>query len=143
MKSSVDVSSPTLSRPPLFAGLPVAEFDVWEWRKAELAAFARSLGIPATGNKVALATRIRRQLAAHEVTAKTDVAHVPAAVIVSADIPAVASPTVEVRTPPVDAEPVRAFFSAAPGVSRSRALAEWYARRKAAARGANRPLQDT
>lgn len=130
----MDVSSPTLSRPPLFAGLPVSEFDAWEWRKAELAAFARSLGIPATGNKAALAARIRRQLAAHEVTAHAAVAHVPTPVIVSADIPAVASPTVEVRTPAATAEPVRAFFSAAPGVARPQALAAWYAKRKAATR---------
>ncbi len=125
------MSSTTRSRPPLFAGLPVAEFDAWEWHKAELTAFARSLGIPATGAKAAVAARIRTQLAAHEVTANAAVTHVAPHVIVSADIPAVASPTVEVRTPAPVAAPVPTFFSAAPGVSRSQALAEWYARRKA------------
>ncbi len=63
------MSSTTRSRPPLFAGLPVAEFDTWKSHKAELTAFARSLGIPATGAKAAVAARIRTQLAAHEVTA--------------------------------------------------------------------------
>lgn len=125
------MSSTTLSRPPLFAGLPVAEFEAWEWRKAELTAFARSLGIPATGTKAAVAARIRTQLAAHEVTANAAVAYVAPPVIVSADIPAVASPTVEVCTPAPAAAPAPTFFSVAPGVSRSQALAEWYAKRKA------------
>lgn len=51
------------SRPLLRPGLPPEEFDRWYWLAAELRAGATALGIPATGRKQELATRIRCALA--------------------------------------------------------------------------------
>ncbi len=126
------MSSTTLSRPPLFAGLPVREFDAWEWRKNELTAFARVLGIPSTGTKAAITMRVRRRLAVLEATStETPADAAPAAA--ASTIPPPQTLTVEVRTPAAPVEPSREFFAATPGVSRAQALADWYARRKSAA----------
>ena len=127
-----NVSPTTLSRPPLFAGLPASEFDAWEWRKAELSAFARSLGIPATGPKAAMRARIRSRLAAREVTDARTQRDASAVLNSRIETPPTAAPTIEVRTSLPPAELVPKFFQAAPGVPRAQALAEWYAKRKAA-----------
>ena len=127
------MSPTTLSRPPLFAGLPVREFDAWEWRKNELTAFARVLGIPSTGTKAAIAMRVRKRLAVLEGTSTETPEDAAPAVAATSTIPPPQTPTVEVRTPAAPLEPSREFFAATPGVSRAQALADWYARRKSAA----------
>ena len=127
------MSSTTLSRPPLFAGLPVREFDIWEWRKNELTAFARVLGIPSTGTKAAIAMRVRKRLSVLDGTS-TETPSDAAPAAAASTIPPPQAPTVEVRTPAAPVEPSREFFAAPPGVSRAQALADWYARRKSAQR---------
>ena len=54
------------ARPELAPGLSEAEFVRWYWLKDELAAFARQLGIRATGGKEILAARIAAALAGRE-----------------------------------------------------------------------------
>ncbi|HNP59052.1 MAG TPA: DUF6434 domain-containing protein [Gordonia sp. (in: high G+C Gram-positive bacteria)] len=49
---------PESARPPLTPALPAAEFTRWYWRKDELVAFARTLGIATSGAKELLAQRI-------------------------------------------------------------------------------------
>ena len=125
------MTATTLSRRPLPAGLPIEEFDARNWRKDELIACARTLGIPSWGKKPALAARVRRRLVAQQgrrtTPGVTDA--VPAATTGSTPA-ALASPT------PVDAPlSLRAlarpqFFREVPGLTRSQALAQWYARRK-------------
>ncbi|KAM9862237.1 hypothetical protein ACI1US_01846 [Leucobacter sp. BZR 635] len=51
------------ARPELSARLTAAEFQRWYWLKDELAAFARELGIRATGSKALLSERIAAKLA--------------------------------------------------------------------------------
>ena len=45
-------------RPELSPDLPAAELGRWYWTRAELAAFARQLRVPATGAKLELADRL-------------------------------------------------------------------------------------
>jgi hypothetical protein len=119
----------------LFAGLPASEFDAWEWRKAELMAFARALGIPTTGAKAALAPRIRKRLHANTqcaAAAQRDVRDSPAVT------PLPLQPTVEVHTSSSSRDAGRAFFQAAPGMSRAQSLAQWYATRTVVKQQASR-----
>lgn len=53
-------------RPALTPALSGAEFERWYWLKEELAEFARSLGIRATGGKVLLTARIAATLDGRE-----------------------------------------------------------------------------
>lgn len=50
-------------RPVASHALSAQEFVRWYWTKAELVAFARSLGLPAGGSKIDLTDRIRGHLA--------------------------------------------------------------------------------
>lgn len=56
----------TPARPALTADLAAEEFQRWYWLKDELAAFARVLGIRATGGKELLAARIVAKLSHQE-----------------------------------------------------------------------------
>ncbi len=55
-------NQPTKVRPDLSAALSAEEFDRWYWTKVELATFARSLGVSASGSKMEIADRIRATL---------------------------------------------------------------------------------
>jgi hypothetical protein len=59
----------TESRPPLTDQLSADEFLRWYWLRAELAAFARSLGLGAGGAKTELTDRIAARLAGRSVPA--------------------------------------------------------------------------
>jgi hypothetical protein len=56
------VKSPVSERPPLAPELSRAEFLRWYWLKDELALFARSAGLKATGSKALLTERIAAAL---------------------------------------------------------------------------------
>jgi hypothetical protein len=133
-----------LPRPTLGRGLPVADFDAWEWRKDELITFARALGVPTRGTKEALSRRIRSQLGrvyppTETVITADGVVTPPALKVVapvSASMPRPAAPAPD--TANVEAErPVSTspsgIFSPAPGESRAVALAAWFARRNSRA----------
>ena len=121
-----------LSRPPLPAGLAVEEFDARDWRKDELIAFARTLGVPVWGKKPALAARVRRKLLARNArTADADAA-TPEVTPVVAQVIAPSAVVTAAATPAAPSAPVRPqFFRDVPGLTRSQALAAWYASRKA------------
>jgi hypothetical protein len=62
------VSNHEDERPPLTDKLSGAEFRRWYWLKAELAGFAGSLGVRATGSKQVLTDRISAKLDGHPFT---------------------------------------------------------------------------
>ena len=62
MKYSHRVTNEDDERPPLTDRLSGAEFRRWYWLKDELAGFARSLGVRATGSKQVLTDRISAKL---------------------------------------------------------------------------------
>jgi SAP domain-containing new25 len=123
-----------LSRPLLGVGLAVADFDAWEWRKDELIACAKALGVPSRGTKDALSKRIRSQLGrvyppTQTVITADGVVTPPALKVVEHDSTRLAAKTAPSRTTP----PAVGFFKAEPGQSRAQALAAWYAQRNARA----------
>ena len=97
----------------------VSEFDARRWRKEELLALARSLSIPTKGSKAELAARIRITLVRRSMIPTPEV-HVGATAGT-----AHSDEKLMPETPP----PVRDFFKAAPGDSRAKALAAWFAAR--------------
>ena len=62
MEYSYRVTNQEDQRPPLTDKLSGAEFRRWYWLKDELTAFARSLGLKASGSKQVLADRIAARL---------------------------------------------------------------------------------
>jgi hypothetical protein len=62
VKYSHRVTNEDDERPPLTDRLSGAEFRRWYWLKDELAGFARSLGVRATGSKQVLTDRISAKL---------------------------------------------------------------------------------
>jgi hypothetical protein len=107
-------------QPELAVNLTVSEFDDRRWRKDELLALARSLSIPTKGTKTELVARIRITLMRRSMTATPEV-----------HVGATASParSIQESTPGL-LLPARDFFRAAPGESRSKALAAWFASRR-------------
>ncbi len=110
-----------LSRPELILSLPVSEFDAGTWRKDELIAFAKVLGVPMKGTKAAVTARIRTQLLRRNPPTESVAT---GAVASSAAPPSLTSSVTPQQ--PTD------FFRAEPGQSRAQALAAWFASRKAA-----------
>jgi hypothetical protein len=107
------------SQPALAVTLTVSEFDDRRWRKDELLALARLLSIPVKGSKAELVARIRITLVRRSMIATPEV-HVGAAATTAASNQSSRAAT---------SLPARDFFRAAPGESRSKALAAWYASR--------------
>jgi hypothetical protein len=130
------MTATTLSRPPLSARLAVEEFDARDWRKDELRAFARTLGIPSWGKKLTLVSRVRMRLIADatrtaDATVRESAPHSPVPDTNTLE----AEPTADAsQSAPVAAARPQ-FFREVPGLTRSQALAAWYANRKAAANG--------
>jgi SAP domain-containing new25 len=131
------------TKTPLAVGISVPAFDAGSWRKEDLIAFARELGIPTSGTKDALTKRIRGQLGRVHPPTETVVtpSHVAEAesdtVITPAVLKAIEEPATRIapREPaPASATPPTNFFRAAPGQSRSQALAAWFASRQRPAR---------
>jgi SAP domain-containing new25 len=131
-----------LSRPSFGPGLAVAEFDAWDWRKDELIAFAKTLGVPTRGTKEALAKRIRTQLGrvypptATVVTESEVAMNATDGVATPATLKVVIGDTT--RIPPTVSRPKSApratgFFKAEPGESRADALAAWFSKRNSRA----------
>jgi hypothetical protein len=52
------LGQPATTRPDPVAGLSAAEFARWYWTKAEVVAFARTLGVATSGDKAAVTARI-------------------------------------------------------------------------------------
>ncbi len=140
-----------LSRPELILSLPVTEFETGTWRKDELIAFAKVLGVPMKGTKAAVTARIRTQLLrrnpptesvandAAETRRRTSTCTPVETIAVEAPSPATPAALPLVVTSPAPASaplptasPMPAdFFRAEPGQSRAQALAAWFASRKA------------
>ncbi len=130
------VTATTLPRPPIPAGLAVEEFDARDWRKDELIAFARTLGIPSWGKKPALASRVRKQLFAMQQRVGQIEARDSAAAITAPEDTAARDAESPVPAHSVVSAPARPqFFREVPGQTRAQALAAWYASRKAQAGG--------
>jgi hypothetical protein len=66
MPNLTDPVPDLVTRPKLCGSLSEAEFTRWYWLKVELAEFARSLGIRATGSKDLLAARVAAKLGRRE-----------------------------------------------------------------------------
>lgn len=65
------MTPPEAARPELVAGLGADEFGRWYWTKAELVAFARTLGVGTSGDKAAVTARITAALSGRDPVAAT------------------------------------------------------------------------
>ena len=130
-----DVTATTLPQLPSPAALAIEEFDARNWRKDELVALARTLGIPSWGKKPALLARVRKRLTALRARDERADTVSPAAAPLAADATAQRDEplTAAQSAPSALARPQ--FFREVPGQTRSQALAAWYASRKAQAGG--------
>ena len=126
-----------LPRPPRAAGLAVEEFDARDWRKDELIAFARTIGIPSWGKKPALGARVRRQLVAQQ--ARIEQEDTPPADIAALDVADSSSSgdagIQDAPRPSPSAVTRPQFFREVSGQTRAQALAAWYASRQAQGSG--------
>lgn len=147
--SSSYPSPPQLpGRPDLTDDLTGAEFERWYWLKDELAAFARTLGIRATGGKAILAARISAALDGREFTEPTVARRVSGAQLAGPLTAATVIPPGQRCSQVVRAwmteqvgagfgfdAPMREFFAAADGTTTmADALDHWYATRDAGPR---------
>lgn len=119
---------PTAEPTPPAADISVGEFDAGTWRKDELIALARTLGIPTKGTKADLADRIRTTLMWRSITPSIEVRTGVSAA--GASLADGASATAHQRDDQSRVQTaVPDFFRETAGESRAEGLAAWFARR--------------
>ncbi len=113
-----------MTRPELTPELAADDFRAWYWLKAELAAFCRANGLPASGSKEALADRVEAWLAGTQPPAAGAVRQP------SARMPAALTADTPIGPGWRCSQPLRAFFEreCGPAFRFNRALRELVAR---------------